>query len=140
MQKDLIATRSPGMPQGFGVGLAFFGTRKTRGNVFFGAETVGQHFRRNYFTTKKAFRHFTRDFGYANFILRQENVSQTCKICSSGWLNSTQKSRDLQDGDMVLRLFLGWFEFVGTDLFDGGILEDSKRFLRVEFLNDFSGE
>lgn len=52
-------------------------------------------------------------------------------MSSSSWLISTQKSRDLQDGDMVLRLFLGWFEFVGTDLFDDGILEDSKRFLRV---------
>ena len=35
MQKDLIATRSPGMPQGFGVGLAIFsGTRKTLTHVF----------------------------------------------------------------------------------------------------------
>lgn len=92
---------------------------------------MGQHFPRDYFPTKKAFRHFKRDFGYANFILRQEDASQTCKMSSSSWLISTQKSRDLQDGDMVLRLFLGWFEFVGTDLFDDGILEDSKRFLRV---------
>lgn len=36
MQKDLIATRSPGMPQGFGVGLAFLELEKPGEMCFLG--------------------------------------------------------------------------------------------------------